>query len=106
MSEILVVFGVDVQLLLSLCRNSLPPTNNEAALKKRQSKTGDASRYQGSVLGKDTELQDVNIVGGPVTKISEWRREAQTARSNSVVAGATPATSGISSVPMTPGDAE
>jgi transcription initiation factor TFIID subunit 3 len=85
---------------------SLPPTNTCAALKKRQGKTGEESRYQGSVLGKDAELQGVNIVGGPVTKISEWRRKAQTARSNSIVAGATPATSGISSVPMTPGDGE
>jgi len=75
-------------------------------LKKRQNKTGEDTRYQGSVLGKDAELQGVSIVGGPFTKISEWRKEAQTARSNSRVEGATPATSGISSAPMTPGEAE
>lgn len=107
MSEILIVaLEFNVLNFLSVCPTSLPPTNDEAALKKRQSKNGEDSRYQSSILGKDAELQDVNIVGGPVTKISEWRKEAQTARSNSVVAGATPATSGISSVPMTPGEAE
>lgn len=103
MSEILLL---DCSLESFLTSLSLPPTNVLVALKKRQSKTGEESRYQGSVLGKDAELQAVSIVGGPVTKISEWRRQAQTARSNSTVAAATPATSGISSVPMTPGDAE
>jgi hypothetical protein len=60
------------------------------------------------VLGKDAELQTttISIVGGPVTKISEWRKQAQTARSNGTVAGGTPATSGITSVPMTPAEGE
>ncbi|KIW20931.1 hypothetical protein PV08_01510 [Exophiala spinifera] len=75
------------------------------ALKKKHSKTGEESRYQGTVLGKDNELQSVAIVGGPAASLSEWaqksfsRREAFDPKE-----AASPATSGISSAPLTPID--
>ncbi|OAG36047.1 hypothetical protein AYO21_09765 [Fonsecaea monophora] len=84
-----------------------------SALKKRHSKTGEAVRYQGTVLGKDTELQAVTIVGGPAASIAEWTQKsfAATRASSSLRPGqdedaATPATSGISSAPLTPIDSE
>ncbi|KAL9111343.1 MAG: hypothetical protein Q9227_004220 [Pyrenula ochraceoflavens] len=77
------------------------------ALKKKYSKTGEESRYQGSVLGKDSDDQPVMIVGGPVGSLSEWPQHMKTAASS---VAATPATSGISSAPDTPeelmGDAD
>ncbi|KIW92332.1 uncharacterized protein Z519_07316 [Cladophialophora bantiana CBS 173.52] len=83
-----------------------------SVLKKRHSKTGEEVRYQGTVLGKDTELQPVSIVGGPAASIAEWARQssANTRTSSSLRAGqeesATPATSGISSAPLTPIESE
>ncbi|KAL6250809.1 hypothetical protein RBB50_003112 [Rhinocladiella similis] len=68
------------------------------ALKKRHSKTGEESRYQGTVLGKDIELQSVAIVGGPAASLSEWAQKSFSRP------GASPATSGISSAPLTPID--
>jgi len=44
------------------------------ALKKKHSKTGEESRYQGTALGKDAESQKVSIVGGPGT-LAEWRSQ-------------------------------
>ncbi|OAP63966.1 hypothetical protein AYL99_03193 [Fonsecaea erecta] len=82
-----------------------------SALKKRHSKTGEEVRYQGTVLGKDTELQSVSIVGGPAS-IAEWAQKSlesmRTASSLRPVQeeGATPATSGISSAPLTPIESE
>ena len=73
-----------------------------AALKKKHSKMGEESRYQGTVLGKDTEGQLVTIVGGPVGSITDWGSRL---RSRTVSpARASPASSGISSAPLTPMD--
>jgi len=45
-------------------------------LKKKHSKTGDESRFQGSVLGKDAETRTVVIDGGPKS-IQEWQAAAR-----------------------------
>lgn len=72
------------------------------ALKKKHSKTGEESRYQGSVLGKDADGQNVVVVGGQFGSISEWGAQV---RSQAVSAAQrTPASSGISSAPLTPMD--
>ncbi|KIW64935.1 hypothetical protein PV04_07235 [Phialophora macrospora] len=81
-----------------------------AALKKRHSKTGEESRYQGTVLGKDGELQSVAIVGGPAASIAEWANQSLASMKFSGLRSgeyaATPATSGISSAPLTPIESE
>ena len=72
-----------------------------AALKKKHSKTGEESRYQGSILGKDADGQNVVVVGGPFGSISEWSAQV---RSHAVSAvQSTPASSAISST-LTPMD--
>jgi transcription initiation factor TFIID subunit 3 len=40
-------------------------------LKKKHSKTGEESRFQGTVLGKGAEPKSVKIDGGPET-IADW----------------------------------
>ncbi|KAJ9643267.1 hypothetical protein H2204_002163 [Knufia peltigerae] len=77
-----------------------------SALKKKHSKTGEESRYQGTVLGKDIELQSVAIVGGPAASLSEWAQKSFSQASNATepTDGDSPATSGISSAPPTPID--
>ena len=68
------------------------------AIKKKHSKTGEESRYQGSVLGKDAEIQHVVVAGGP--NIMSWESSA---RPRAVSPEArTPAASGTSSVSPTP----
>lgn len=68
-------------------------------MRKKHSKTGEDSKFQGSVLGRDSEEQAVVIVGGPVSSIAEW---GQQIKNSAVSSAATPATSGISSAPDTP----
>ncbi|KAI5299419.1 hypothetical protein KEM55_002186 [Ascosphaera atra] len=50
------------------------------ALKKKHSKTGEESRYQGTVLGKDSEGRRIHIEGagdgGPKT-IKQWSRQTR-----------------------------
>lgn len=41
-------------------------------LKKKHSKTGEESRYQGTVLGKPAEDRPVKIEGGPVETLQDW----------------------------------
>jgi len=72
------------------------------ALKKKHSKTGEESRYQGSILGKDADGQGVVVVGGQFGSISEWGAQVRS-RAVGAVKG-TPASSGISSAPLTPMD--
>lgn len=43
-----------------------------AALKKKHSKTGEESRYQGTVLGKIADEKPVRIEGGHVESIQAW----------------------------------
>ncbi|THW09015.1 hypothetical protein D6D24_08727 [Aureobasidium pullulans] len=41
-------------------------------LKKKHSKTGEESRFQGTVLGKPAEDRPLKIEGGPVETLTEW----------------------------------
>ncbi|KAL1302446.1 hypothetical protein AAFC00_002838 [Neodothiora populina] len=43
------------------------------ALKKKHSKTGEESRYQGTLLGKPAEDRPVKIEGGPFETLHEWQ---------------------------------
>ncbi|KAI9838615.1 MAG: hypothetical protein M1819_004929 [Sarea resinae] len=45
------------------------------ALKKKHSKTGEESRFQGTALGKQAEDKEIKIEGAPVDSIRAW--EAQ-----------------------------
>jgi hypothetical protein len=83
-----------------------------AALKK-SGKTDEASdsRYQGTILGKESDLQPVPIVGGPANSISEWSQQFINSRTVSPQPagegedegeGPSPATSMLSSAPPTP----
>ena len=60
-----------------------------AVLKKKHSKTGEESRYQGTVLGKAAEAKDVRIEGGPAETIQAWhqklRQKASVARSSRTI---------------------
>lgn len=42
------------------------------ALKKKHSKTGEESRYQGTVLGKTADEKAVRIEGGQAESIQAW----------------------------------
>ena len=41
-------------------------------LKKKHSKTGEESRYQGTVLGKSADEKPVRIEGGHVESMKAW----------------------------------
>jgi transcription initiation factor TFIID subunit 3 len=41
-------------------------------LKKKHSKTGEESRFQGTVLGKAAENRAIKIEGGPAESLTEW----------------------------------
>ncbi|KAI9727209.1 MAG: hypothetical protein M1834_008469 [Cirrosporium novae-zelandiae] len=47
----------------------------KTALKKKHSKTGEESRYQGTVLGKSAEDRIPKIEGGPAESIQEWEHK-------------------------------
>jgi len=44
-----------------------------SALKKKHSKTGEESRFQGTVLGKPADDREIKIEGGPVESIEAWQ---------------------------------
>lgn len=70
-------------------------------LKKKHSKTGEESRYAGTVLGKDAEEHPVTIEGGAATSIGEWALQIKTR-----VQYADSMSSAISSVPSSLSDGE
>jgi transcription initiation factor TFIID subunit 3 len=47
-------------------------------LKKKHSKTGEESRYAGTVLGKDAEEHPITIEGGAASSIGEWASQVKT----------------------------
>ncbi|OKL58703.1 hypothetical protein UA08_06020 [Talaromyces atroroseus] len=47
-------------------------------LKKKHSKTGEESRYAGTVLGKDAEEHPIVIEGGAASSIGEWALQVKT----------------------------
>ena len=46
-------------------------------LKKKHSKTGEESRYQGTVLGKAVDDRLIRIEGGPAETLQDWNREVR-----------------------------
>ncbi|KAI9171627.1 TAF(II) complex (TBP-associated complex) component [Paramyrothecium foliicola] len=60
------------------------------ALKKKHSKTGDDSKYHGTLLGKGNEVGEIFVEGGPETSIDEWisKRTSPPAQQNGVLSDA------------------
>ncbi|KAI9776570.1 MAG: hypothetical protein M1839_009474 [Geoglossum umbratile] len=54
-----------------------PPEDFLATLKKKHSKTGEESRYQATVLGKQADDRGVKIEGGPSESIHTWKARQQ-----------------------------
>lgn len=79
----------------------LPLLTGDIAMKKKHSKTADDTKYQGTSLGKDNELQSVTIAGGPADSLSDWQLQ-QHRQPTSLNQGASPLSSGISSAPTSP----
>ena len=69
---------------------------------KKNGKETEDSRYHGTKLGADAELQAVSILGGPVTSIAEWADQFRAKTMSPREEGATPATSMLSTAPPTP----
>lgn len=77
-----------------------------SALKKKHSKTGEESRYQGTLLGKSADEQPIPIEGDEIQSIDAWI-EAQCHKGNTELTQPDTPSSGISSVPDSltePGD--
>lgn len=50
--------------------------SGDAALKKKHSKTGEDSKYHGTILGKGNEVgAEVLVEGGELASIEEWNRK-------------------------------
>ena len=49
-------------------------TNRLAALKKKHSKTGEDTKYHGTILGRSNDIGElqIQVEGGPDTSIEEW----------------------------------
>ena len=43
-------------------------------LRKKHSKTGDESRFQGTVLGRGADAKSVRLEGGHTESIEDWER--------------------------------
>jgi len=60
------------------------------ALKKKHSKTGEESRFQGTVLGIPAEDRPVKIEGGPVETLQDWQQRIRDKIAKGDVASANP----------------
>lgn len=47
-------------------------TQRCTALKKKHNKTGEDTKYAGTILGKDHDTGEIQVEGGPERSISEW----------------------------------
>ncbi|KAL1964816.1 hypothetical protein VTN77DRAFT_6318 [Rasamsonia byssochlamydoides] len=81
--------------------DSLEKEDYLTALKKKHSKTGEESRYAGTVLGKDGDQHPIIIEGGAASSIRDWGMQIR-AREPS----AESVSSAMSSVPSSLSDAE
>jgi transcription initiation factor TFIID subunit 3 len=77
-------------------------TDSTPALKNKYNKTGEDSRYQGTLLGNDADPQGITIVGGPVASIQEWNNLLRSQTVSPQLSG--PESSAFSSAPLTPMD--
>lgn len=57
--------------------NPINLTSRYLVLKKKHSKTGEESRYQGTLLGKPAEDRPIPIEGGLVQSIQAWEASWQ-----------------------------
>ncbi|KAL8686064.1 MAG: hypothetical protein Q9218_007374 [Villophora microphyllina] len=80
------------------------PTEKEdflTALKKKHNKTGESSRFQGTVLGTYSEEKPIRIEGGPFETIQEWsamlRKPSQEGHTPSTAQPSSALTSAMSS---------
>lgn len=77
---------------------------------KKHGKAEEDARYQGTILGKDADLQPVTVTGGPVTSLTDYLEQFKSKATDPVPdregaeeeEGATPATSMLSSAPPSP----
>ena len=53
----------------------------KSVLKKKHSKTGEESRYKGTVLGLPAEAKAVRIEGGQIESIQAWQEKMQEKKS-------------------------
>lgn len=81
--------------------DSLEKEDYLTSLKKKHSKTGEESRYAGTVLGRDAEEHPVVIEGGAAASIGEWALQVKTREPY-----ADSLSSAISSVPSSLSDGE
>jgi transcription initiation factor TFIID subunit 3 len=65
-------------------------------MKKKHSKTGEESRYQGTVLGKSAEEHPIVIEGG-AESINSWGKQVRSRAEEAIVADSS--SSAMSSVP-------
>lgn len=63
-------------------------TSYNEVLKKKHSKTGEESRFQGTVLGKGADVRHVKLEGGHTDSIDSWeytvREDKRTSRPQSI----------------------
>jgi transcription initiation factor TFIID subunit 3 len=71
-------------------------------MKNKYNKTGEDSRYQGTLLGKEADQQNIAIVGGPVGSIHEWDNQLRSRMTSPKPSH--PASSFVSTSPLTPMD--
>lgn len=81
--------------------NELEKDDFLATLKKKHSKTGEESRYAGTVLGRSAEEHPVAIEGG-VPSLQEWGQQVRSRMTCATERGS----SGVSSAPSNPPDPE
>ncbi|KAL1637117.1 hypothetical protein SLS56_000775 [Neofusicoccum ribis] len=73
------------------------------ALKKKHSKTGEESRYQGTVLGIPAEDRPIRIEGGPPESITDWIKQTEErAAATAKLEGAKSTSNGHGAAPTSP----
>lgn len=72
------------------------------AIKKKHSKTAEDSKFEGTMLGKDADLQPVSIAGGSIETLSQWN--AARLNGGYLTRSTSPPGSAISSALSTPVD--
>ncbi|KAL8653230.1 MAG: hypothetical protein Q9226_003935 [Calogaya cf. arnoldii] len=84
------------------------PTGREdflTALKRKHNKTGESSRFQGTVLGTTAEEKPIRIEGGPVEILQDWgKRLRKTSMKEDTPSSQEPSSAPTSSTgsPLTP----
>ncbi|KAF2088288.1 hypothetical protein K490DRAFT_40003 [Saccharata proteae CBS 121410] len=80
--EIMRISGLDAagstKALEAAAQGSVTREDYLTALKKKHSKTGEESRYQGTVLGIPAEDRPIKVEGGPPESIQDWIVQTQT----------------------------